>query len=57
MIDGPTLLKYQLYGDGTTDGGQSHLATIAIPPAGSGTMADDGYQIVTSRIVSALLAL
>ncbi len=57
MIDGPTLLKYQLYGDGTTDGGQSHLASIAIPPAASGTMADDGYQIVTSRIVSALLAL
>lgn len=57
MIDGPTLLKYQLYGDGTTDAGQSHLATIAIPPAASGTMADDGYQIVTSRIVSALLAL
>ena len=57
LIDGPTLLKYQLYGDGTTDGGQSHLASVAIPPAASGTMADDGYQIVTSRIVSALLAL
>jgi len=55
MIDGPTLVKYLLYQDSTTDGGQSHLASVAVPPA-TGTMAGDGYQIITEKIVSTLLA-
>jgi hypothetical protein len=55
MIDGPTLAKYQLYGDETTDGGQSHLSSGAVPPA-TGTRAGDGYQIITEKIVSTLLA-
>ena len=55
LIDGPTLAKYLMYQDSTTDGGQSHLATIAIPPAAAGTMAADGYEAITNAVVSTLL--
>lgn len=55
LIDGPTLAKYLMYQDSATDGGQSHLATVAIPPA-AGTMAEDGYAAITQAIVASLIA-
>lgn len=54
-LDGATLVKYLLYQDSTSDFGQSHLASVTVPPA-AGTMAVDGYQIITEKIVSTLLA-
>jgi len=49
MMTGLVMSRYSMY----DSGGQAHLTKVAIPPAAV-TTATDGYQTITSAIVSAL---
>ena len=50
-LPGQTMLRYSMY----DSGGQAHLTKVAIPPA-TVTTATDGYQTITSALVTSLLS-
>ena len=51
MLTGLVMSRYSMY----DSGGQAHLTKVAIPPAAV-TTATDGYETITSAIVSALIS-
>lgn len=50
-LPGQTMLRYSMY----DSGGQAHLTKVSIPPA-TVTTATDGYQTITSALVTSLLS-
>lgn len=51
VLSSQTMLRYSMY----DSGGQAHLTKVAIPPA-TVTTATDGYQTITSALVTSLLS-